>query len=142
MEQNQEKVLINLEEYKDFVIGQYEQGKLKTTLTQEIKELQAQKNSLIEELKDARNSLQSQGDTILELCFNRSRMENNNDTRKEMTQTYTDGSYGSYFGFDESARKGLLSLGFTQEQMVDYVNKQWDKKEADEAAKKAGEENE
>lgn len=142
MEQNQEKVLINLDEYKDFIIGQYEQGKLKTTLTQEVKELKATKNVLIDEIKEAKNFIQSQGDTILELGFNRSRMENNSDNRREMTETYSDGSYGSYFGFNRATREGLLSLGFTQEQMVDYINRQWDKKEADEAVKKEGEENE
>lgn len=118
----QTAVTISLEEYKDFVIYEHEQGKLKKGLTQEINELktelehlQVRKDNLLEEMMLRR-------ETYLDLAFIRSRMDSDG-------RSYQTNPRSIYFGFDSDSRKKLEELGFTEKELVDYINKQWDEKE-------------
>ena len=112
--ENKETVTINLEEYKEFIISQYENGKYKNLLQKQIAHLE--------------HILEIKQEVFLELGFQRLRMKV--DTREE--QTYMAGSvFGSYFGYDANARKVLFELGFTTQDLLDYINKQWDIQDAE-----------
>jgi Tfp pilus assembly protein PilP len=117
--QTNTQVTINLNEFKEFVVFQYEQGKYKSALLEEVKALEEKKRQLKEE-----------SELVLELAFKRSSM--GSDTRAEQTQIFLDGRIGTYFGFDKAHIELLNKFGFTINDLVAYINKQWDEKEASE----------
>ena len=119
------KVEITLEEYDNYVIHKYEQGKLKETLTQEINGLKETRNNLlqgIDELYQSKNGL-------LDAMFKHSSM--GSDTRREQTDI-TDKRTGSYAGFNKDSVKYLRTVGFTTQKLLDYINAQWDIREQSE----------
>lgn len=120
--EDQTKILINIDEYKEFIINQYEQGKLKASLNQEIKELRRTRDLKIMEITELQHQAQKLKDTVLDIMFRKERM--GADTRQE--QTYLE---SSYFGFDPYKIEYLKGLGYTEEQLIEYVNRQWDEKE-------------
>lgn len=128
---DQTTVAISLDEYKDFVIYEHEQGKLKKGLTQEIKDLVETRHQLVIQVGELRAEAQKLKDTVLDILFRRERM--GSDNRKEQT-TY----HGQYFGFDPYKRDYLDELGYTQEQLIAYINAQWDEKEAKEKKEAEG----
>jgi hypothetical protein len=119
---DQTKIEVSLEEYKEFIISQYEQGKTKATMIREINLLEADKAVLKTEIQDLEVEAQKIKDTVLDILFRRERM--GTDTRAEQTQWF-----GQYFGFDPHKMDYLNELGYTKEQLIAYINAQWDEKE-------------
>lgn len=122
---DQTTVAISLDEYKDFVIYEHEQGKLKKGLTQEINELKVEKRNIEAENFELKIEAQKLKDAVLDILFRRERM--GRDTREEQTQVG-----GQYFGFDHYKMEYLRNLGYSNEQLIAYINAQWDEKEASE----------
>lgn len=123
MSEDQTKVAVSLEEYKDFVIYEHEQGKLKKGLTQEVNELKEQKHLLLKEQEELLAEAQKLKDSALEMLFRRERM--GSDDRQDQTSWHS-----SYFGFDPYKRDYLTQeLGYTQEQLIAFINAQWDERE-------------
>ena len=124
--EDQTKVAISLDAYKDFVIYEHEQGKLKKGLTQEINELQAEKEERLKDIEALKVEAKKLKDAALDILFRRERM--GKDTRAEQTQLG-----GQYFGFDIYKREYLTKeLGYTDQDLIEYIKKQWDEKEASE----------
>ena len=121
--EDQTKVSINLEEYKEFIISQYENGKIKKTLIQEIKELKENQGKLKFELKEQQKIIDSKKEGILRRLFKKDYMVSYG--RQE--QTNIERKYA--FGFEENDVILLKELGITVKEMIDYINKQWDEKE-------------
>lgn len=116
------KVSIDLKEYKEFIVSQYETGKYKDTLQESIKQLE-KRNKFLEQ----RNAeLLANTDAILELGFKRHAM--GSDTRSEQTNI-KEGHIGPYAGYHKNDIETLESLGFTRQDLKDYINKQWDIRE-------------
>lgn len=118
------KVSISIEEYKNFIIAQYQQGEIKQTLTDEINSLEKDKKELEESMKE----ILENKDFILGLAFERNEMRYN--SRREQTD-YT----GYNFAFNKVNKEWLLKIGFIKEELIDYINRQWDEKEKSEATK-------
>ena len=113
--EDQSKVLVNLDEYKEFVISQYENGKMKKTLIQDIKEQR-------QTLNDFKKTIKANKDFVLGIAFKRNKM--GSDTRSEQVDLT-----GQWCGFDKGKQKVLIELGFTEQELVDYINEQWDIRE-------------
>ena len=138
MEQN--TVSVDLKEYQEFIISQYENGKIKTSLLDEIKIL---KNNL-EELNEAysnklkiTNEYKTPKDKIMELAFRINSM--GSDSRSEQTNI-SDTYVSNYSGFHKLKVPLLVDMGITIEELVEYVNTQWDIKDAKDQAEKVAKE--
>lgn len=120
--EDQSKVLVNLDEYKEFVISQYENGKLKKTLIEDIKELKQSKKELEGQILTLNKTFKNNKEIILGLAFKRNKM--GSDTRSEQVDLN-----GQWCGFDKENQKVLIALGFTEQELIDYINEQWDIRE-------------
>ncbi|MCK9492828.1 MAG: hypothetical protein M0Q00_00510 [Acholeplasmataceae bacterium] len=120
--EDQSKVLVNLDEYKEFVISQYENGKLKKTLIEDIKELKQSKNELEGRILILNEKLKNNKEIVLGLTFKRNKM--GSDTRSEQIELS-----GQWAGFEKEAQKRLFELGYTEKELIDYINEQWDIRE-------------
>lgn len=118
MEEN--RVSIDLKDYNEFVISQYENGKIKTSLLDDIKRLRITKESLIK----FNEEYNPKSDLIMNLVFKRNRMISGSDNRSEHLEI-TDTSIGSYAGFSKDSYMVLKSLDINVECMLDFINKQW-----------------
>lgn len=123
------KVSVNLTEYKEFIVSQYENGKLKDSLQKEIKRLKNERDKLETEVIREREKLQDNKTLLLELGFKRNSM--GSDSRGEQTRIYGDNDIGRYFGYTRKDYDLLLEFGFTKEEILAYINEQWDKREAE-----------
>ncbi len=119
---DQRKVLVNLDEYKEFVISQYENGKLKKTLIEDIKELKQSKNELEGRILILNEKFKNNKEIILGLTFKRNKM--GSDTRSEQIDLS-----GQWAGFEKEVQKQLFELGYTEQELIDYINEQWDIRE-------------
>lgn len=117
-----ETVMISLEAYRDYVINQYERGLYKNSLQEYIKALEKEKQSLEESFENLKCHTQDFRDSILSLGFDKNSFDYR--SRRDMTnyQRYT-------FGFDSDAVKVYETLGFTMDELIQYINKQFDLKE-------------
>lgn len=135
------KVSIDLKEYNEFVISQYENGKIKTSLLDKIKNLTKDLNELIE--THAKQVIDNQAykpkkSLVIEMGFRRTSM--GSDSRLEQNNI-EDNYIGNYSGIHRDKVPVLEKLGITKKEMVDYINIQWDiKDEADKVKKEADEE--
>lgn len=120
--EDQSKVLVNLDEYKEFVISQYENGKIKKTLIQDIKEQRQTVSDLKKRADEFKKTLKTNKEIVLGLAFKRNKM--GSDTRSEQVDLT-----GQWCGFDKENQKVLIELGFTEQELVDYINEQWDIRE-------------
>lgn len=120
--EDQSKVLVNLDEYKEFVISQYENGKLKKTLIEDIKELKQSKKELEGQILTLNKTFKNNKEIILGLAFKRKKM--GSDTRSEQIELS-----GQWAGFEKEAQKQLFELGYTEQELIDYINEQWDIRE-------------
>ncbi len=120
--EDQSKVLVNLDEYKEFVISQYENGKMKKTLIQDIKEQRQTLNDFKKRADEFKKILKTNKELVLGLAFKRNNM--GSDTRSEQVDLT-----GQWCGFDKGKQKVLIELGFTEQELVDYINEQWDIRE-------------
>lgn len=120
--EDQSKVLVNLDEYKEFVISQYENGKIKKTLIQDIKEQRQTLNDLKKRADDFKKILKTNKEIVLGLAFKRNKM--GSDTRSEQVDLN-----GQWCGFDKENQKVLIELGFTEQELINYINEQWDVRE-------------
>jgi len=131
----QTTVQVNLDEYKDFIISQYENGKIKKTLTQEVKELKAKADELLKVVQSFRADIQKHKDVVMGRMFHKEFMGYR--TRQEQTERFKtknlNEKYGYGFGFEKNDREILKTIGITDDDMVDYINRQWDEKEKPEA---------
>lgn len=115
---NDTKVSIDLAEYKEFIISQYESGKLKESYASQLKRQ-------VEEMKQQDEILTkmfAKQDMIIELAFKRSQM--GNDTRQEQTNIHSD-----YFGYSKKDYQILIELGFKETYLKEYVNEAWNERE-------------
>lgn len=125
-----EKVLIDLDEYKELIISQYENKKLKKSLIEEIEELKEtikKETNILNEILNKKELLITAviGDSDYYLK-NNSREENLNFKR-----------WNSIFNSNSNKYKNLIALGLTEQDLKDYVNNYFDEKEKEE---KEGEE--
>jgi hypothetical protein len=120
--EDQSKVLVNLDEYKEFVISQYENGKMKKTLIQDIKELKQSKKEIEGRILILNEKFKNNKEIILGLAFKRNKM--GADTRSEQIDLT-----GSWAGFEKETQKQLFELGFTEQELINYINEQWDIRE-------------
>jgi len=120
--EDQSKVLVNLDEYKEFVISQYENGKMKKTLIQDIKEQRQTISDLKKRADEFKKILKTNKELVLGLAFKRIKM--GSDTRSEQVDLT-----GQWCGFDKENQKVLIELGFTEQELIDYINEQWDIRE-------------
>ncbi len=120
--EDQSKVLVNLDEYKEFVIIQYENGKMKKTLIQDIKEQRQTLNDFKKRADDFKKTIKANKDFVLGTAFKRNKM--GSDTRSEQVDLN-----GQWCGFDKENQKVLIELGFTEQELIDYINEQWDIRE-------------
>lgn len=132
----QSKVSIDLSEYNEFVISQYENGKIKTSLLDQIKVLKKELNELIEihakQVTDNQNYKPKKA-VVIEMAFRRTNM--GSDSRIEQTDI-KDSYIGNYAGIHRDKVPVLETLGITKKEMVDYINIQWDIKDATDKIKK------
>lgn len=126
--EDQSKVLVNLDEYKEFVISQYENGKLKKTLIEDIKELKQSKNELEGRILILNEKLKNNKEIILGLAFKRNKM--GRDTRSEQIDLT-----GQWAGFGKETQRHLFEIGYTEQELIDYINEQWDEKEKEKEEK-------
>lgn len=117
--EDQSKVLVNLDEYKEFVISQYENGKLKKTLIEDIKELKQSKNELEGRILILNEKYKNNKEIILGLTFKRNKM--GSDTRSEQIDLT-----GQWAGFEKETQRHLFEIGYTEQELIDYINEQWD----------------
>lgn len=140
--EDQTKILISIDEYKEFIINLYEQGKLKVTLNQEIKMLEKKAKEAADNYEGFATYIQRSKDFVLGLAFRKERM--GSDTREEQTDVTFNANgtvhIGSWFGFKAADAEELLKIGFTWEALIDYINKQWDDREKAQAKKSEEEE--
>ena len=132
----QSKVSIDLMEYNEFVISQYENGKIKTSLLDEIKTLKKDLNELIETHANQvsiNQDYKPKKSIIIEMLFRKHSM--GSDSRKEQTDLMND-RIGNYAGIHKNDVPKLLELGISKTEMVDYINTQWDIKDAADKIKK------
>lgn len=120
--EDQSKVLVNLDEYKEFVISQYENGKLKKTLIEDIKELKQSKKEVEGQILTLNKTFKNNKEIILGLAFKRNKM--GSDTRSEQIDLT-----GSWAGFEKETQKHLFEIGYTEQELIDYINEQWDIRE-------------
>jgi hypothetical protein len=120
--EDQSKVLVNLDEYKEFVISQYKNGKMKKTLIQDIKEQRQTLNDLKKRTDEFKKTIKANKDFVLGIAFKRNKM--GSDTRSEQVDLN-----GQWCGFDKVNQKVLIELGFTEQELIDYINEQWDIRE-------------
>lgn len=120
--EDQSKVLVNLDEYKEFVISQYENGKLKKTLIEDIKELKQSKKELEGQILTLNKTFKNNKEIILGLAFKRNKM--GSDTRSEQIDLA-----GSWPGFEKEIQRHLFEIGYTEQELIDYINEQWDIRE-------------
>ena len=120
--EDQSKVLVNLDEYKEFVISQYENGKMKKTLIQDIKEQRQTLNDLKKRADEFKKTIKANKDFVLGIAFKRNKM--GSDTRSEQVDLN-----GQWCGFDKENQRVLIELGFTEQELIDYINEQWDIRE-------------
>ena len=137
----QSKVSIDLKEYNEFVISQYENGKIKTSLLDSIKTLKKDlvKLELGHDAKlELNRSFKFKKDIIIELVFKRYKM--GSDTRSEQTDMIGD-YFGNYTGVNKNNVSLLEEIGISKDEIVAYINIQWDIKDAaDKVEKEAAEE--
>lgn len=120
--EDQSKVLVNLDEYKEFVISQYENGKMKKTLIEDIKELKQSKNELEGRILILNEKFRNNKKIILGLAFKRNKM--GSDTRSEQIDLT-----GNWAGFEKETQRHLFEIGYTEQELIDYINEQWDIRE-------------
>lgn len=134
----QSTVTINLEAYNEFIISQYENGKLKKTLMQEILDLKNEKAKEQEALKQVINKLTEKKYLLLDHFFQKDVMYRRTRSEQLQYNVYGDEvNYAYTFGFDEDARELLFAFNYTRKDLLDYINQQWDLKDAADAAKAA-----
>ena len=137
----QSKVSIDLKEYNEFVISQYENGKIKTSLLDSIKTLKKDlvKLEMDHDAKlEINRSFKFKKDIIIELVFKRNKM--GPDTRSEQT-AMTGDYFGNYTGVNKNNVSLLEEIGISKAEIVAYINNQWDIKDvADKVEKEAAEE--
>ena len=120
--EDQSKVLVNLDEYKEFVISQYENGKLKKTLIEDVKELKQSKKELEGQIMTLNKTFKNNKEIILGLAFKRNKM--GSDTRSEQIDLT-----GQWAGFEKETQRHLFEIGYTEQELIDYINEQWDIRE-------------
>ena len=137
----QSKVSVDLKEYNEFVISQYENGKIKTSVLDDIKTLKKELSILVEthakQVIDDR-SYNPKKSLVLDLAFKRNRM--GADSRSEQINI-GDEYIGNYAGFTKNNIVLLEALGINRDEMIAFINIQWDIKDAaDKTEKDAAEE--
>jgi len=130
MENTKNTVLIDLQEYKEFIVSQYENGKLKKTLNQEIKELKKEKLELEEAAAEIKALFTSTKHKVLEMAINGEDWKYESRNR-QINHIDEKNIYISYPIFTRETQEILIEvLGYSKQDLKDFVNKKYDEKEA------------
>lgn len=139
MSELQNTVTIDLQEYREFVVSEYENGKLKKTIAQEIKELEKERIDLVIQKNNLKDTLAENKTDVLKGFSNKNFYYGDRESQVKYLTKKT--GYTSYPYFDDEDVETLQRLGFKIKDLENHINIMWEQREKEkEEAKKVKEE--